>query len=99
MCDAKTSAVMVLCEAKGFGGEEDVELLWEPWGKGLLDRFEGLVLPGLGLEAMSSFVRQRTWAAVAETKAATEAASTRGGRVARCGAVRCGGQGLCVGGE
>jgi hypothetical protein len=57
MCDAaKTSAVMVFCEAKGFGGDDDVELLWEPWRKGLLDRFEGLVLLGLGLPAMSSFV-------------------------------------------
>jgi hypothetical protein len=66
MCDAeKTSAVMVFCEAKGFGGDDDVELLWEPWRKGLLDRFEGLVLLGLGLPAMSSFVvtvlRRRSW--------------------------------------
>jgi hypothetical protein len=58
MCDAaKTSAVMVFCDTKGFGGEEDEELLWEPWcGYGLVDRFEGLVLLGLGLLAMSSFV-------------------------------------------
>ena len=78
---------MVLWEAKGFGGEEEVELLWEPWGKGLLDRFEGLVLPGLGLAAMSSFVRQCGWAAVVETKAATEAAATRWGssRPMQCG--------------
>jgi hypothetical protein len=59
MCGAKTSAVMVLCDAKGFGGDDEVELLWEPWepwGKGLLDRLEGLVLLGLGRAAMSAFV-------------------------------------------
>jgi hypothetical protein len=27
MGGAKTSAVMVLCDAKGFGGDDDVELL------------------------------------------------------------------------
>jgi hypothetical protein len=48
---------MVFCDVKGFGGDEDEELLWEPWcGYGLVDRFEGLVLLGLGLLAMSSFV-------------------------------------------
>lgn len=56
-CDAeKTSAVMVFCDEKGFGGDEEVELLREPWRKGLLDRFEGLVLLGLGPPAMLSFV-------------------------------------------
>lgn len=46
----------MLCEAKSFGGDDDVELVWEPWGKGLLDRTEGLVLLGLGLVAMVSCV-------------------------------------------
>jgi hypothetical protein len=44
---------MVLCEAKSFGGDDEVELLWEPWGKGLLERTDGLVLLGLGLVAMA----------------------------------------------
>jgi hypothetical protein len=30
MWGAKTSAVMVLWDAKGLGGDDDVELLWEP---------------------------------------------------------------------
>jgi hypothetical protein len=47
---------MVCCDAKGFGGDEDEELLSELRMKGLLDRFEGLVLLGLGPPAMSSFV-------------------------------------------
>jgi hypothetical protein len=56
-CDAeKTSAVMACCDAKGFGGDEDVELLRELRINGLLDKFEGLVLLGLGPPAMSSFV-------------------------------------------
>jgi hypothetical protein len=56
MGDTKASAVMVLCDANNFGGDDDVELLWEPWGKGLLDRTEGLVLLGLGLVVMVSCV-------------------------------------------
>jgi hypothetical protein len=33
VCDAeKTSAVIVFCEEKGFGGEDEVELLREPRG-------------------------------------------------------------------
>jgi hypothetical protein len=40
---------------KGFGGEDEVELLIEPWRYGLLERFEGLVLLGLGPPAMLSF--------------------------------------------
>jgi hypothetical protein len=56
-CDAEnTSAVMLCCDAKGFGGEDDVELLREPCMNGLLERFEGLVLLGLGPPAISSFV-------------------------------------------
>lgn len=42
----------MLCE-KGFGGEEEVELLREPCRKGLFDRFEGLVLLGLGPPAIA----------------------------------------------
>lgn len=52
-CDAeKTSVVMVLWDEKGFGGDEEVELLRELWRKGLFDRFEGLVLVGLGPRAI-----------------------------------------------
>jgi hypothetical protein len=47
---------MVLCDANGFGGDEEDELLRELLMNGLLDRFEGLVLLGLGPPAMSSFV-------------------------------------------
>jgi hypothetical protein len=47
---------MVFCDAKGFGGEEEEELLRELRMNGLLDRFEGLVLLGLGPPAMSSFI-------------------------------------------
>jgi hypothetical protein len=47
---------MVFCDANGFGGDEEEELLRELRMKGLLDRFEGLVLLGLGPPAMSSFV-------------------------------------------
>jgi hypothetical protein len=54
--DEKTSAVMLCWDAKGFGGEDDVELLKEPCINGLLERFEGLVLLGLGPPAISSFV-------------------------------------------
>jgi hypothetical protein len=39
-----------------FGGDDEVELLREPWGNGLLDKLEGLVLLGLGPPAMLSFV-------------------------------------------
>jgi hypothetical protein len=52
----KTSAVMVFCDANGFGGDEEEELLREPCKNGLLERFEGLVLLGLGPLAISSFV-------------------------------------------
>ena len=56
VCDEKTSAAMACCEVKGLGGEDDEELLMEPCINGLLERFEGLVLLGLGPPAMSSFV-------------------------------------------
>ena len=58
VCDAeKTSAVMVFCDEKDcFGGEDEVELLKDPWRNGLLERLEGLVLLGLGPPAILSFV-------------------------------------------
>lgn len=57
MCDAeKTSAVMVFCGEKRLGGDDEVELLREPWGKGLLERLDGLVLVGLGPRAILSWV-------------------------------------------
>lgn len=43
-------------ENKCFGGDEDEELLSELCRNGLLDRFEGLVLLGLGPPAMLLFV-------------------------------------------
>lgn len=45
---------MVFCGEKGFGGEDEVELLREPWWKGLLERLDGLVLLGLGPPAILS---------------------------------------------
>jgi hypothetical protein len=59
---------MVLCDAKGFGGEEEVELLREPWWNGLLDRFEGLVLLGLGPPAIFWLCVQGVAAGVGRTK-------------------------------
>jgi hypothetical protein len=47
---------MVCCEEKGLGGDDEVELLREPCRNGLLERFDGLVLLGLGPPAISSFV-------------------------------------------
>lgn len=55
---------MVFCGEKGLGGDDDVELLSEPWGKGLWERFEGLVLLGLGPRAILSVVvavLQQAW--------------------------------------
>jgi hypothetical protein len=52
VCAEKTSAVMVFCGEKSFGGDDEVELLMEPVGYGLLERFEGLVLVGLGPPAI-----------------------------------------------
>lgn len=60
-CEAeKTSAVMVFW-GKGLGGDDELELLSEPCKKGLLDRFEGLVLLGLGPPAISSLVGVISW--------------------------------------
>ena len=56
----KTSAVMVVLE-NSLGGDEELELLREPWRNGLLDKFEGLVLLGLGPPAISSFVVELSW--------------------------------------
>jgi hypothetical protein len=51
-----TSAVMVACEGNAvFGGDVEVELK-EPCANGLFDKFEGLVLFGLGPPAMSSLL-------------------------------------------
>jgi hypothetical protein len=73
VCGEKTSAAMECCDEKGLGGEDEVELLMEPCMNGLLERFEGLVLLGLGPPAISSFVvtvlRWPCW----EQRAAVEA--------------------------
>jgi hypothetical protein len=58
--DEKTSAVIVFW-VNSFGGEDELELLSEPWRKGLLERLEGLVLLGLGPPAISSFVVEVSW--------------------------------------
>ena len=81
VCDAeKTSAVMVCCEAKGLGGDEEVELLREPCMNGLLERFEGLVLLGLGPPAISSFVVALLGVPCWEQRGAVEAAAARRAR-------------------
>lgn len=59
---------MVFCDEKGcFGGDEDVELK-DPWRNGLLERFEGLVLLGLGPPAMIPFVQPFIFVVFGETK-------------------------------
>jgi hypothetical protein len=69
VCEAeKTSAVIVFCEEKGFGGEDEVELLRDPRGYGLLERLEGLVLLGLGPPAISSCVSEVSWRAWREQR-------------------------------
>jgi hypothetical protein len=54
VCGEKTSAAMACCDEKGLGGDDEEELLMEPCMNGLLERFEGLVLLGLGPPAISS---------------------------------------------
>lgn len=83
---------MVFCDEKGLGGEDEVELLMEPLWNGLLDRFEGLVLLGLGPPAMLSFVeggagtpcwrQRRVGASENEASETSEGDSQRAG--ARC---------------
>jgi hypothetical protein len=68
----KTSAVMVFLE-NSLGGEEELELLREPWRNGLLDKFEGLVLLGLGPPAISSFVVEVSWRSWREQRASIRA--------------------------
>jgi hypothetical protein len=85
VCDEKTSAAMACCDVKGLGGEDDVELLMDPCINGLLERFEGLVLLGLGPPAISSFVvavvRRPCW----EQRAAVEARRVGGGEADKRG--------------
>jgi hypothetical protein len=78
-----TSAVMACCDVKGLGGEEEEELLREPCMNGLLERFEGLVLLGLGPPAISSFVVAVLGRPCWEQRGAVEAGCGEGGEVCR----------------
>jgi hypothetical protein len=79
---------MVCCDAKGFGGEEEDELLREPCMNGLLERFEGLVLLGLGPPAISSFVVTVLGRPCWEQRGAIEADRGGGGEVSSMAVTR-----------
>lgn len=92
----------MLCDENGcFGGDDDEALLRELRRKGLLERFDGLVLVGLGPPAMVVFVRRGVlrWprARQSDVVEAVEACRKRAGAVSqrrrldaeRSGAGRC----------